>query len=179
MSRPAFRIVFYPLFAIAIVLAFIAGAVFNNPEKPDNSNYSKKSNSSNISATSDLSLIEYVNQVRAANNVPPLTEDAGLNATAKIKGDDIAARNYWSHTDPDGVPFQVVMLRDRPGLQTYGENLAECFTTNKAAADAWVASPGHFKNMIDPRYAIIGSYSVWDQDKNCTIMVNHFGGLPQ
>lgn len=127
------------------------------------------------SSTSETSIIELVNQVRLKNNVAPLIEDTGLDSTAKIKGEDMAARNYWAHTDPNGVPFHILLVKDRPGLKGYGENLAECFTTNQSTIDGWVGSPGHFENMINPRFNIIGSYTVWDADKKCTITVNHFG----
>ncbi|MBI5117614.1 hypothetical protein HZA56_14145 [Candidatus Poribacteria bacterium] len=128
-----------------------------------------------ISSASEKSLLEYVNEVRAANNVAPLKEDAVLDQTAKTKGDDMAARNYWEHTTPDGKPFYFIMQQARPGLQGYGENLAECFTSNPDTIEGWKKSPGHMANMINSRFNIFGSYTVWDQDRSCLITVNHFG----
>lgn len=147
---------------ILVVISFLAGSSYIEAK-------------AKTSSISESSIIELVNEVRAKNNAPLLKEDAGLDSTAKIKGEDMAARNYWAHTDPDGVPFQILLVKDRPGLKGYGENLAECFTTNQSTIDGWVGSPGHFENMINPRFNIIGSYTLWDADRKCTITVNHFG----
>lgn len=128
-----------------------------------------------VTSAAESSIIDYVNKVRADNGVAPVREDTGLDATAKIKADDMQVRNYWDHTNPDGTPFQMLLLQNRPGLKLYGENLAECFTGNEATVKGWIGSEGHLKNMINPRYNVLGSATVWDQDKSCLITVNHFG----
>lgn len=128
-----------------------------------------------ISAITEQPLIEYVNKVRADNGVAPLTEDAGLDQSAKIKGDDMAERNYWEHTTPDGEQFYLNIQRVRPGLKWYGENLAECYQSNSDTIAAWIASPGHLANIVKPEFTLFGTYSVFDNDKNCLITVNHFG----
>lgn len=128
-----------------------------------------------VSSAAESSLLDRINQVRSEHKLAPLREDPVLDQTAKVKAEDMAARNYWDHTNPDGTPFYFLLQQKRPGLRYYGENLAECFTSNAATVDAWVKSPGHLENIVRPTYTIFGSYSVWDQDKNCLITVNHFG----
>lgn len=127
------------------------------------------------SSATEKSMLEYINDVRAQNHVAPLKEDKVLDQTSKLKGDDMATRNYWEHTTPDGKPFYFLIQQYRPGLQLYGENLAECYTSTPDTIAAWVASPGHFANIINPRYNVFGSYSVYDADRSCLINVNQFG----
>jgi uncharacterized protein YkwD len=145
-----------------LVIGYIIG--ISNPTKPILS-----------SSITEKPLVDYINAVRAKNNVAPLRNDAGLDNTAKLKAEDMSTRNYWAHETPEGTPFYVLLLKERPGLKFYGENLVECYDTTQHAVDSWVASPGHFANMINPRYNIMGAYTAWDNDKGCFITVNHFG----
>lgn len=128
-----------------------------------------------VSVASEESMLDYINQVRIERGLTLLREDPVLDQTAKLKAEDMAARNYREHTSPDGKPFYFIMQQQRPGLKYYGENLAECYASNPATIEAWVKSPGHLENIIKPTYTIFGSYSVWDSDQACMITVNHFG----
>ena len=158
------KIIFFLIF-VAVVSGFTGfGIGTSKPDAP-----------SKASSVVERSMIEHINKERQKRSLTALREDPGLNETAKLKAEDMAARNYWQHTPPDGTPFQVLMIEKRPGLKFYGENLAECFKTNKETLDAWVASPGHLDNIVKPDYTIFGSYTVYDQDKGCMITVNHFG----
>lgn len=128
-----------------------------------------------VSAATEQPLIDYINKVRADHGVAPLKEDTVLDQTAKLKAEDMAARNYRDHTTPDGKPFYSLLQQYRPNLKFYGENLAECQTNTPETVAQWVASPGHLNNMIEPRFNVFGSYVVWDSDQSCMITVNHFG----
>lgn len=127
------------------------------------------------SSATERPLIDYVNEVRSERKLTALREDPGLDQTAKLKAEDMAARNYWEHTTPDGDPFYLAIQKIRPGLQSYGENLAECYKSNIETVQAWEKSEGHLANMIRPDYTLFGSATVYDNDRNCTITVNHFG----
>lgn len=127
------------------------------------------------SSAAERPLIDYVNEVRSERKLTALREDPGLDQSAKAKAEDMAARNYWEHTTPDGDPFYFAIQKIRPGLISYGENLAECYNSNAARIDAWKKSEGHLANMIRPDFTLYGTATVWDSDKNCMITVNHFG----
>lgn len=155
-------IIFLFVLMITAFISYILGTI--NPTKPVLS-----------SSAVEKPLVDYINEIRAKNDVAPLRDDTGLDNTAKLKAEDMSAKNYWAHDTPDGVPFYVLLLKERPGLKFYGENLVECYQTTQQAIDSWVGSPGHFANMINPRYNIMGAYTAWDNDKKCFITVNHFG----
>lgn len=158
------KVIFFLIF-VAIASGFTGfGIGTSKPDAP-----------AKTSAAVERPLIEYINEVRAANNVPALKEDAGLDSTAKLKAEDMAAQNYMSHTTPGGEPFYVLIQKNRPGLNHVGENLAECFKTTPETMAAWIASPGHMQNIVNSRFTMFGSYTVFDQDRNCLLSVNHFG----
>jgi len=47
-------------------------------------------------------LLSSTNSQRASNGVGSLTVNGQLNSAAQAKANDMIARNYWSHTTPDG-----------------------------------------------------------------------------
>lgn len=125
--------------------------------------------------TTEPPLYESINLVRIAHGVPALEVDPSLEETARNKAEDMARLNYFTHERPNGEPFYVAIYRTRPNSRLTGENLSKCFTSNKALVDAWVASPGHFENIIRPDFTKTGTAIVWDDDLGCLIAVNHFG----
>ena len=47
-------------------------------------------------------VVNTINKIRKANNLPELTLDQRLNDSASKKAQDMIDRNYWSHEDPEG-----------------------------------------------------------------------------
>jgi uncharacterized protein YkwD len=114
-----------------------------------------------------------LNAERAKHGLPTLVRDATLDRFAYAKAVDMAARGYFGHTDPDGVTFQ-----DRVrawNLQTYAaENIA--FDRNERAAHAaFVKSPPHFANLVDPNSRRVG-VAVVTVGPGETFYVEDFGG---
>ena len=128
-----------------------------------------------ITADAQPSFLQQINDIRTARGLPAMTEDNSLDATALIKANDMAAKNYFDHNAPDGTPWYDFIQKNRPGSERIGENLAECFTDNTSTIAAWVKSEGHFKNMIGPDWTKFGTATVWDADRSCYLTVNHFG----
>lgn len=101
-------------------------------------------------------LATLTNKDRADNGIPALVEDAHLSEAAQMKADDMAARGYFSHVDPDG--HQPWYWFERAGYDyTYaGENLAVNFTDSEDVEDAWMKSPAHHANIVKAQYTRIG-----------------------
>jgi uncharacterized protein YkwD len=127
------------------------------------------------SVASEKTVADYVSDVRVSKGLAVLERDPTLDATAKIKAEDLASKNYWSHDTPDGLPFYDMIRKNRPGTDLIGENLGKCFKSNKELIDAWVASEPHLANIVKTDYKKIGSYVLWDADQLCFVAVNHFG----
>ncbi|MEA2690283.1 MAG: hypothetical protein QOJ39_3234 [Candidatus Eremiobacteraeota bacterium] len=102
-----------------------------------------------------LALANDVNRERVSRNLAPLTRDAELDKFAAAKAMDMASRGYFGHTSPDGVTFANRMRAVNWPTQYVGENIA--FDVDEPAAHrAFVNSPPHFSNVIDPNERRIG-----------------------
>jgi uncharacterized protein YkwD len=101
-------------------------------------------------------LVNLTNQNRAAANISELTVNPLLEKAAQMKADDMAAKGYFAHNTPDGkTPWYWFELAGYK--YTYaGENLAVNFENSSDVETAWMNSPGHFFNIMNPKYTEIG-----------------------
>lgn len=84
--------------------------------------------------------------------VGPLAWNAILFDAAAGHSTDMASRNYFSHTSPEGLT-----LRDRLVAVGYegmarAENIAAGQASVAAVLSAWMASPGHCVNIMSAAY---------------------------
>jgi uncharacterized protein YkwD len=100
-------------------------------------------------------LAEHVNVERAKRGLQPLVRDAALDRFAAAKATEMAARGYFGHTDPDGVTFQDRLRAWRWPTQYAAENIAFDYS-EPAAHTAFMNSPGHAANVLDPKEKRIG-----------------------
>jgi hypothetical protein len=122
-------------------------------------------------------LIDLTNANRTAEAAPVLAEDGVLDAAARAKAEDMAAKGYFAHYAPDGTSpwhwFQTFGY-----AYTYaGENLAINFTDSKDVVDAWMASPKHRENIVNTHYTEIGigtANGVY-QGREAVFVVQFFG----
>lgn len=127
-------------------------------------------------------LFKLTNSDRVANNLPPLTLDTTLTQSAQDKCSDMAAKDYWSHTAPNGDPFYKVFI-DVPDGTAVGENLAAGQSTAQEIERDWLNSPEHKANIMDARYTTIGFAKcfahkfVGTSGKDANIVVEHFAEL--
>ena len=103
------------------------------------------------------------NAERKAHGVPPVAWDEDLAALARWRAQDMIKRHYYSHYDPvtghylaaekahrwvseniDGA-YQL-----RPPFYGRGNVSAQYFVTS------WMHSPGHRKNMLNPKWKKLG-----------------------
>lgn len=101
-------------------------------------------------------IVELVNQERTKNNLPLLSKSEALGQAASLKADDMIAKNYFTHYAPDGTtPWDFFK---NVGYQyTYaGENLGMGFSDAESLVRAWINSPKHKKNILNPAYREIG-----------------------
>lgn len=101
-------------------------------------------------------LLASTNNARAAEGVAALQLNSKLNAAAKAKADDMAARNYWSHNTPEGNPPWIFVSSQNYAYLKLGENLAAGFDSEQATINGWLASPPHKQNMMDTAFSEVG-----------------------
>lgn len=105
----------------------------------------------------EAQVVALINQYRAANGVGPLAINGTLTSVAQWKSQDMAANNYFSHTDSLGRDPFVMMSAFGYTYNTWkGENLAAGVPGAQPAFDLWQGSPGHNANMLSANYTVIG-----------------------
>ncbi|MEV6028044.1 sigma-70 family RNA polymerase sigma factor [Streptomyces sp. NPDC052036] len=101
-------------------------------------------------------VVALVNKERAAAGCGPLTENGLLEQAAQAHSDDMAARNFFAHTNPDGADPGQRITAAGYRWSTYGENIAEGQQTPQAVMDSWMNSPGHRANILNCSFKEIG-----------------------
>ncbi len=133
-----------------------------------------------LGITSDIEqpdLIMLTNQERAQNGLPPLKENHELDVAAAAKAQNMFQENYWAHFAPSGKsPWDFI--RAAGYSFTYaGENLARNFTNSQDVVTAWMNSPSHRENIVNPHYTDIGMAVVDGTllGQKTTLVVQEFG----
>jgi uncharacterized protein YkwD len=97
------------------------------------------------------------NQARSTNGKKPLTRNATLDKAAAAKVNDMFAQQYFEHENPQGKGPSDVITAAGYNYLTVGENLAlGNFGNDTALVEAWMNSPGHRANILNPDFQEIG-----------------------
>jgi uncharacterized protein YkwD len=100
-------------------------------------------------------ILSLVNQQRASAGCSPLTASSALDRLAQNFSEDMAARGFFDHTDPDGhTPWDRAAALGITNLG--GENIARGQADAQAVMDAWMNSPGHRANILNCDYRTLG-----------------------
>jgi len=105
---------------------------------------------------SSSGLLSATNTQRSQNGAGALTINSKLASAAQAKANDMVARNYWSHTTPDGQDPWVFIDATGYSYQKAGENLAYGFATSGDTIIGWMNSPSHRANMLDTGFKEVG-----------------------
>ncbi|MFE2136192.1 sigma-70 family RNA polymerase sigma factor [Streptomyces sp. NPDC059466] len=101
-------------------------------------------------------VVALVNKERATAGCGPLTEDAQLEKAAQAHSEDMDARNFFEHTNPDGADPGQRITAAGYRWSTYGENIAQGQQTPEAVMESWMNSPGHRANILNCSFKNIG-----------------------
>lgn len=106
-----------------------------------------------ILQASDLTtgnILNAVNQQRSLRNLAALNTNSMLTWAAQSKADDMQARHYFAHVDPDGhyIWDKIVAAGYTPYLEL-GENIAIEFYDTDSLISAWMNSPEHRANILN------------------------------
>ncbi|WP_030753533.1 CAP domain-containing protein [Streptomyces sp. NRRL F-5135] len=106
-------------------------------------------------APDEAAVLAMVNDERAKAGCKPLRADSGLARLAQKFSDDMAARGFFDHTDPDGkTPWDRA---DKAGVKGLGgENIARGQSSADAVMESWMNSDGHRANILNCDYTRLG-----------------------
>jgi uncharacterized protein YkwD len=122
-------------------------------------------------------VLKYTNEQRINNGLKPLIENSKLDASAKLKVEDMFKNQYFEHVSPTGVGVSDLAQQVNYEYIIIGENLAlGNFENSQKLVEAWMASPGHRENILNSKYQEIG-IAVMEgtyQDEKVWMAVQHF-----
>lgn len=101
-------------------------------------------------------LVNLTNQNRVVANLSELTVNPVLEQAAQMKADDMASKGYFAHNTPEGFTPWYWFNKAGYKYAFAGENLAVNFENSKDVETAWMNSPGHFLNIMNPKFTEIG-----------------------
>jgi len=112
------------------------------------------------------SVLARINQVRASGAncgaegmfgaAAPVTWNDKLTVAAEGHSQDMAAKNYFSHTSADGRTLADRVDATGYAWSSLGENIAAGYPGVNAVMDGWIASPGHCANLMNAGFAEVG-----------------------
>ncbi|MBY8841525.1 CAP domain-containing protein [Streptomyces sp. SP2-10] len=100
-------------------------------------------------------VLTLVNNERAKAGCSPLAANSSLTGLAGALSDDMAARSFFDHTDPDGrTPWDRAAKAGITGLG--GENIARGQGDAAAVMTAWMNDPEHRANILNCGFKTLG-----------------------
>jgi outer membrane biosynthesis protein TonB len=126
-------------------------------------------------------ILNAVNEQRTLRNITTLSTNSKLSWAAQYKADDMQARHYFAHKDPDGnfIWNKIVEAGYTPYSQL-GENLAIEFYDTESLVSAWMNSPTHRENLLNQGFKDQGmglSLGAPSQGQYYSAIANTFGSL--
>jgi hypothetical protein len=145
------------LVALAIVgfLSFRAGVVHGHI-RPDTPAVSVAVKTLQVSDIDVYDLWNQTNEARAQNNLPALSLNPLLNASASAKCNDMVAKDYWSHIDPTGMHGWHFITEAGISYITAGENLAYGYDGATGVVNGWMNSEEHKANILNAGFTDVG-----------------------
>lgn len=106
-------------------------------------------------ASGDVDPTALFNQIRKANGLSSMATDSKLEKAALYQARRMASHGKIGHSVGWGNGF-VSRLKQAGIRGPAAENVASGQPNTQAVFDAWMKSPGHRKNMLDPTFSHYG-----------------------
>lgn len=123
---------------------------------------------------SELLLFELTNSARVQRNLPILKWDEEVADTARKHSEDMAANQYFSHTNQQGEsPFDRM---EEDGIRFFvaGENLAYGQYSSIFAHEGLMNSMGHRENIVKADYGYLGIGAAFNKENQPYFTENFF-----
>lgn len=100
--------------------------------------------------------LRMINKVRAAKGVNPLQLCEPINSAAQKYADLMARTGHFDHIGPKGSTWSDRMEREGYVGFVSAENIAVGPPTVRIVMNGWINSPGHYRNLVEPRLTHVG-----------------------
>ncbi|WP_189149927.1 CAP domain-containing protein [Streptomyces lacrimifluminis] len=106
-------------------------------------------------AAAEAEVLQLVNEERAKVGCSAVSANSALRDLAAAFSEDMAARDFFDHTDPGGLsPWDRA---EKAGITSLGgENIARGQADAAAVMEAWMNSPGHKANILNCDFKTLG-----------------------
>jgi len=121
-----------------------------------------------------------INNERTYRGLKPLNTSPQLVVAATDKAKDMVLRNYFEHFAFGLAPWDFIIKSGYNYLYA-GENLAMDFDTSEGMVAAWMKSPAHRKNILNPDFedsgigVVKGTYTDSSGTRETAMVSNMFG----
>jgi uncharacterized protein YkwD len=142
----------------------------------DNSNSTNNTDNNNVYNVNKATLLQLVNDVRkkactcGTTVMPPAGAVAWNDRLAKAAYDhsaDMNTNDYLGHNSLDGSNPAQRIAASGYHWSSWGENIAQGYTTEQIVINAWLGSEGHCKNIMNGGFKDMGvgrDGNYWTQD---------------
>lgn len=150
------------LYCVVLLLVLKVGTIFISINLPQNIFFAD---------VTETTLENFANQTRQAIGLAPLVENQKLNQAAEAKAENMVQNQYFSHTSPTGITPWFWFLQAGYKYKYAGENLAIGFYESEEVYQAWLNSPSHKANILNPNYTEVGTAVVKGFGPNDSVVV--------
>jgi uncharacterized protein YkwD len=117
---------------------------------------------------------------RAFAPAPPVAWNRQLGLAALGHSTNLARGHYFSHVEKDGSTPADRATRAGYPWRLVGENIASGNRTPQEAVQAWLDSPGHCANLMNPGFTEMGAaYAIDPRNENQTPYWTQVFGRPR
>lgn len=108
------------------------------------------------SPTFEEQLVDLINAERAKQGLGTLSINSVLAQVAEAHSQDMIDRNFFDHTNPDGLLPGNRVTNAGYTWSNVGETIGAGYTSPQAMLNGWLNSPGHRAILLGANYTEIG-----------------------
>lgn len=101
-------------------------------------------------------MLAEVNALRRKAGAPELRMNAALQKAAQAHAQDMLDRGFFAHKSPSNTTVRERATKAGYKWRNIGENIAEGQRSVDEVVQTWWDSPGHRRNMLEPKFREIG-----------------------
>ena len=106
-----------------------------------------------------------VNEIRAQHGIAAIKPNRKLSRAAEIHTKDMIRKGFFSHTGSDGSTIGTRARSQKYRFCVISENIAQGHAGIEQVLGAWMTSPGHRRNLLNPEvteFALVrGDGNIW------------------
>ncbi|MEO0406876.1 MAG: CAP domain-containing protein [Cyanobacteria bacterium P01_A01_bin.135] len=119
-------------------------------------------------------VLALTNNARRQLNLAPLRANTTLSQVAQQHSQNMATGDFFSHEDPSGRRPHERIAAANYGFRSTAENIAAGFSTAERVFQAWMDSPSHRVNILNPNLQEIGLGYAYLANDTGSINYNHY-----